>query len=214
LPDGATLDDFIKTFADETGLNLEDDILALLTGEYAIAGDVSDLDQDSPQFSFLAMLDVADADRAQQSLESLGDYLEGEDVVGIDKNERIQRWTIQGSDAAEVVGITVSGDSLIAGYPDSVAEDAASGLDESLGETNDWKRTMDLLPSDTTSVGFVSVSRILEEVRKMDTAERSFEESTNGELTLGDLTPVRSVGYATTAIEGGYGARFVVLITD
>ncbi len=214
LPDGSTLDDFIQTFADETGLNLEDDILALLTGEYAIAGDVSDLDQDAPQFSILAMLDVADAGRAQQSLDRLGDYLEGEDVVAIDKDERIQQWTIQGSAATEVVGITVSGDSLIAGYPDSVAEDAADGLNESLGETNDWKRTMGLLPTDTTSVGFVSVSRILEEVRKMDTAERSFEEATNGELTLEDLTPVRSVGYATTAIEGGYGARFVVLITD
>jgi len=162
----------------------------------------------------LAMLNVADAGRAQESLDRLGDYLEREGVVAIDKDERIQQWTIQGSAATEVVGITVSGDSLIAGYPDSVAEDAADGLNESLGETNDWRRTMGLLPTDTTSVGFVSVSRILEEVRKMDNAERSFEEATNGELTLEDLTPVRSVGYATTAIEGGYGARFVVLITD
>jgi len=160
------------------------------------------------------MLDVADADRAQQSLGTLGEYLEGQDVVEIDKEEPIQQWTIQGSDAAEVVGVTVSGDSLIAGYPDSVAKDAVARFDESLSETSDWKRTVGLLPSDTTSVGFVSVSRILEEVRKMDNAERSFEEATNGELTLEDLTRVRSVGYATTAFEGGYGARVVVLITD
>jgi hypothetical protein len=73
---------------------------------------------------------------------------------------------------------------------------------------------MDLLPSDTTSIGFVSASLILDEARKVENAERSFEEATDGELKLEDLTAIRSVVYATTALENGFGVRFVVFITD
>ena len=213
LPDGATLDDFLQQFGKETGLDLEKDILSLLTGEYAVAGDVTDFDQDAPEFSILAMLDVADAARAQQSLDELGDYLEGQNAVEIDKDQGVQRWAVTGS-SAEVIGVTVNGDAVIAGYPDSSVEDAVAGFDEPLSRTDDWKRTMGLLPSGTTSIGFVSVSRILDEARKIENAERSFEEATDGELRLEDLTSIRSVGYATTALENGFGARFVVVITD
>ncbi len=213
LPDGMTLDDFLQQFGEETGLDLEKDILSLLTGEYAVAGDVTDFDQDAPEFSIMAMIDVTDADRAQQSLDELGDYLEGENAVEIDKDQGVQRWTVTGS-SAEVVGVTVNGEALIAGYPDSSVEDAVAGFDEPLSGTRDWQRTMDLLPSDTTSIGFVSASRILDEARKVENAERSFEEATDGELRLEDLRAIRSVGYSTTAMEDGFGARFVVLITD
>jgi Protein of unknown function (DUF3352)/Predicted membrane protein (DUF2207) len=212
LPDGATLDDFVQQFGEQTGLDLEKDILSLLTGEYAVAGDVTNF-ANTPEFEFMAMVDVADAARAQESLDKLGDYLESENAVEIDKDQGLQRWRIAGSNA-EVVGVTVKGDAVIAGYPDSTVEDAVAGFDEPLSATSDWKRTMALLPSDTTSVGFVSASRILDEARKVENAERSFEEATDGELRLEDLTPIRSVGYATTALEGGFGARFVVLITD
>jgi hypothetical protein len=100
----------------------------LLTGEYAVAGDVTGFDRDAPEFSILAMLDVADAARAQQSLDKLGDYLEGENAVEVDKDQGVQRWTITGSHG-EVVGVTVNGDAAIAGYPDSSMEDAVAGFE-------------------------------------------------------------------------------------
>jgi hypothetical protein len=211
--DGSLLDDFLGEFTADTGLDFEEDILSLLTGEYAVAGDVSNLDQDTPDFSILAMVDVADADRAQRSLDELGEYLTGESVIEIRDRDGLQLWTFPDS-VAEPVGLAVEGDTLLAGYPGSAVEDAVAGFDDSLSGTDDWKRTMATLPPDTTSVGFVSIQRILEEVRKLPDAESNFEESTDGEMTLDDLTPIRSIGYASTSRDNGFGLHLVLFMED
>ncbi|MEX1195942.1 MAG: DUF3352 domain-containing protein [Dehalococcoidia bacterium] len=212
--DGKTLDDFLDEFADETGLDLEDDILSLLTGEYAVAGDISGWEQDTPDFNFLALLDVADATKAQGTLDDLGAYLDSKDIVRVDDDEPIQRWTFLDQDEIQAIGVTVNGDVVIAGYPTSVVEDVVNGLDEPLASTQEWQRTVGLLPADTTSIGFVSLARILDEARKGDDFEQSLEEETNGEITLDDLDAIRSFGYATTIRENGFGVHFVLFVKD
>jgi hypothetical protein len=71
-----------------------------------------------------------------------------------------------------------------------------------------------MLPADTTSVGFVSISRLLDEVRAIPDAAQSFEESADGELKLEDLTAIRSVGYASTTRENGFGLHFALFMED
>ena len=212
-PDGMTLNDFLGDFTAETGLDLEEDILALMTGEYAVAGDITNFDAETPEYKVLAMLDVADAAKAQQSLDDLGEYLEGEGAVEVSREPGWQRWSIPDSDA-NAVGIAVEGRTVIGGYPDSAAGDAVAGFNDSLAATADWKATMGALPTDTTSIGFVSISRILEEIRAMPDSGTLFEEATDGEMTLDDLAAVRSVGFATTSRENGFGLHFVLLMDN
>jgi hypothetical protein len=211
--DGMTLDSYLEDFATETGLDLEQDILSLLTGEYAVAGDLSGLDQETPEFRVLAMLDVADAARAQDSLDKLGQYLEREDAVEVTEDGSLQRWVIPDSDA-EAVGITVSGDNLIAGYPATSVEDTLAGQGESLSGTDDWQRTLGILPAETTSIGYISIARILEEVRELPDAEESFRQATDGEMKLEDLAPIRSLGFATTSRDNGFGFHVVLFMED
>lgn len=211
--DGSSGDDFLKGFTDATGLDLENDILSLLTGEYAVAGNVSGFEDDPPDFSIMALLDVNDAMKAQESLEAIGDYLEDEGLVHVDDSEAVQRWQSLDDTGVESVGITIDGGTLISGYPDTAVEEYRSGFDRSLADTDDWKRTFQLLPRDTTSIGFVSLARIFEELRGTQ-KEDSFNESTDGEVTLGDLSAIRSFAFGTTSRDNGFGMHFVIFMED
>jgi len=73
---------------------------------------------------------------------------------------------------------------------------------------------MEILPGQRTSVGYISLARLIEEARQLEGTEADFEQSTEGKLTFGDLAPIRALGFATTTMDDGYGARVVVLIAD
>jgi hypothetical protein len=136
-----------------------------------------------------------------------------EALVDIDDSGAVQRWQPVDASGVEAIGVTIDGDALIAGYPDTAVEDYRSGFDRSLADTGDWKRTLELLPRDTTSIGFISLARIFEGLRGTE-AEDSFNDSTDGELTLDDLAAIRSLGFATTARDNGFGMHVVLLMED
>lgn len=59
----------------------------------------------------------------------------------------------------------------------------------------------------------ISLARIFEELRGTE-AEESFNQSTDGELTLEDLAAIRSVAFATTSRDNGFGMHFVLFMED
>ncbi len=212
-PSGPDAADSLAEFKDATGLDLVEDVLALFTGEYALAGNVSNFEGEPPDVTVLALVDVNDTAKTEDALRAIGDALKDRDAVNIDDSGDVQRWQVADTPDIEAFGVTIDGNSLIAGYPYSAVEDYVNGFDKSLADTNDWKRTLELLPPDTTSIGYVSLARIFEELRGTG-AEDSFNESTNGELTLEDLAAIRSVGFATTSRDNGFGMHYVVFLED
>ena len=63
-------------------------------------------------------------------------------------------------------------------------------------------------------MGFVSIARILEEARKLPDAEATFLESTDGNLSLADLEPIRSIGMSGTSRDNGFGFHAVLFMAD
>ena len=106
-------------------------------------------------------------------------------------------------------------ETLAVSYPDELLEGFVSGLDgESLAESKDWQRLMRLLPEEKTFVAYLSLARILEEVSESGDLERELANFGDGEVTLEALRPIRSLGIATTPIDGGWGVRIAVLVAD
>jgi hypothetical protein len=159
------------------------------------------------------MADVNDSSKAENAVDAIGDYLEEEGLVDIDDSEEVQRWRPVDEPEVEDFGVTIDSGVLMVGYPADAVEETADGSGKSLADTEDWQRTLDLLPPDTTSIWFFSLSRIFDELRGTE-AEDEFNESTDGEMTLEDLSAIRSVGLATTSREDGFGMHFVVFMED
>jgi hypothetical protein len=193
-----TFQDILDDISEETGVDIEAELLAQLTGEYAVAADVSEF-EDNPDFSILALLDLEDPEAAQAAIEELVDYAEDQEGAGLE--EQGIRWTIDDGD-------------FVGGYPESVVDEAAAGFDNSLADNGDWQRTLELLPPDKTFIGFVSIARILEEVGALPDAEADVLASTNGEIGLDDLEPIRSVGFSGTARDNGFGFHAVLFMED
>jgi len=207
LADDMTLDDFLEEIESEIGIDIEADFLALLTGELALAGDLSDFDSDVPDFEIFMLADVESGDTAEDTLVRLGDYLAGEDIILAPRDSGdVTIWELEG----ERIAWGVRDDRLIVGYPDDAVE-SAIGIDGgSLADSEDWKRTLELLPVDTVVVGYLSLVRILEEVQRIDGVEEDFRKATDGDLELADLEPVRSLGFGARDLDGG--THFRVLI--
>jgi hypothetical protein len=208
--DGQTLNDLIDEAFEETGIDLEGDVMALLTGEIALAGNVSNLEGDL-DFEGFAIAEVNDEAKALSTLENLEDYLESEGELRASEDGGVHVWESLTDYDAEPIGWVVRDGKVFIGYPDSAVEDAREG--GSLAETGDWQRTIDLLPDGKTFVGFISVARILEEIEDADLDE-GVEESTDGEITLRDLEPVRSIGFSGSAREDGFGFHAVLFMED
>jgi hypothetical protein len=211
-----TIEEAIAEFEQDAGFDLEDDLLGLLTGEFAVAVNGSNFDADEPDFDVLGLLDVTNPARVEESMTLLGQYL-----------EREEGWQIEGPDSAGVHRVreeTGSGDAgawavtdetLAISYPDAPAEAFVGGLDgDSLAQNEDWQDMMALLPEEKTFVAYVSLARLIEELRNVEDAEQEFEDATGGDVTFDDLEPIRSLGIATTNVEGGWGMRIAVLIND
>jgi hypothetical protein len=214
-PGGQTIRDVLDEIERELGFDLEADLLALMTGEVAIAGNVSNISTGGlPEFEVLALAEVNDAARMENTMRKLGDYLEQQDIATVEDSNRegVHRWLL--TQTPDSVAWTVNDGDVILGYPESAVTSVQDRGRESLADTGDWKRTMDSLPADRTSLGYISLARVIEEVRQIDGAEADFEQSTEGKLTLDDLAPIRTVAFATTAADDGYSARVIVLIAD
>ncbi len=209
-----TLEEAIAEFEQDVGFDLEDDLLGLFTGEAAFAFDARDFNADEPEFEALGLFDVTDAARVEESMRLLGQYAEREEGGRLSGPDDAGVYRFQNeADPDNVVAWAVTDGSLAVSYPAAPAAAFVEGLDGgSLAENADWQRLMELLPEQKTSVAYVSLARILEEVRAVDDAEAEFEDFTDGEVTLDDLEPVRSLGIATTNVEGGWAVRLAVLI--
>jgi hypothetical protein len=213
-PEGETVKDIVGGIERELGIDLEDDLLSLMTGEVALAGNVSNLSGDEPEFELLGLAEVNDAAKMENTMRTLGDFLEREDLATVEDSGRegVHRWSV--AQAPDAAAWTVDNGDAILGYPESAVTEALDGEGESLAETADWKRIMEILPGQRTSIGYISLARLIEEARQLEGAETDFEQSTEGKLTFDDLAPIRALGFATTTTDDGYGARVVLLIAD
>jgi len=163
----------------------------------------------------LAMLDVEDPARMDETMRKIEEFLDRNGLATAEDSDTagIRRWSIPDG-PAEAVAWTIDGDELAIGYPEAAVEEFAAGVPGSLADSDDWKRTMELMPNDKTSIFFVSLARVVEEVRKSEGAEEEFAALTDNRLTLDDLAPIRSAAMASSQIDGGYGFRIAVLIKD
>jgi hypothetical protein len=213
-PQGETVKDIVEGIESELGIDLENDLLDLMTGEIAVAGNASNLGADEPEFEVLALAEVNDAAKVENTMRKLGDFLEREDLATVKDSERdgVHRWSA--AQAPDSAAWTVTGEEVILGYPEAAVEGLLDGQEESLADTADWKRTMEIQPGQRTSVAYISLARLIQEVRQIEGTEANFEQSTEGRVTLDDLAPIRALGFATTTMADGYSARVVVLIAD
>jgi hypothetical protein len=211
--EGNTTDDFLNGFRDETAIDLDGDLLSLLTGEIAFAGNVSNFDAGTPDFELAALADVSDEVKASGTLEKLGEYLENQDVIRTREEAGAWQWNFVDGLGAEPIGWAVRDGRLIVGYPDSAVTEVGSD-DSSLGESRDWKRTLELLPDEKMFAGFVSIARVIEEVRETEDAEAEFRQSTDGKLGLEDLEAIRSVGFSGTTDEDGFSFHAVLFMEN
>lgn len=215
LGEDGSLQDIIDRIRRESAIDLERDVFELLTGEIAIAGNVKDFDD--PDVSVFGIADVNDPIAAHRTMSLVGKYLTEEHVLKLrpDEADDVERWDLldDGEGLTEFIGWQVKDDRVIVGYPDSTVDELGEGA-VSLAETDDWQRTIDLLPEDKTFFGYLSIARILEEVRTTDGAEDEFEELTQGDVTLADLEPIRTLAMAGTSSEKGFGVHFVLFMKD
>ena len=198
------------------GFDLEDDLLGLLTGEFAVAVNASNFDADEPDFDVLGLLDVTNAARVEESMTLLGQYLEREEGWQVDGPDGSGVRLVREEAGSDEVGAwAVTDDSLALSYPDTPASAFVSGFEgDSLAQNEDWQDMMALLPEEKTFVAYVSLARLIEELRNVEDAEEEFADATDGEVTFDDLEPIRSLGIATTNVDGGWGMRIAVLIND
>lgn len=213
--EGDTVDDVLRDFEDEIGFNVEDDLLALMTGEFALAFNVRDLAQE-PEVEILSLLDVTDARRIERTMTRLGDYLEDQELIQVRETRRrgVYRWEEFGAGGGDAFAWTVTRRSLAMGFPDPVVEAFLDGAQPSLADSPDWQATFDLLPGERTFIAYVSLARLIEELRELEGVEEDFEEVMDGELTFDDLAPIRSVGIVGTLLEDGWGQSMVVLVKE
>ncbi len=210
-PDGETINDSINEFEAEIGIDLEDDLLRYMTGEYAVAVNVIGFAEE-PDVRVLGLIGVSDADAVRESVEIVSDYLVGEDVIFNDEtSEGLNTWVLT-EEPGEAAAWTVNGDEFAAGYPVSAVEDFLSGDGESLADSDDWQDSMDLLPGKKGADLYLSLARIIEELRAVEGAEADFEESTEGDLTFDDLAAIRSFAVSSSLTDDGFSSRTVVLI--
>ena len=186
-----------------------------MTGEFALAVSASNFDNEEPDIDIIGMLDITNAASVSESMELLERYLEREEAWFADTDEAGIHRLSEHSGSDDIFAWAVTADSLAVGYPDGPIEAFVHGFDgESLAESADWKRMMALLPEEKSFVAYVSVARLLEEVGDIEDFAEEFEDATDGEVTLEDLEAIRSLGIATTPIEGGWKLRVAVLVKD
>jgi hypothetical protein len=210
-----TIAEAIEEFEQDVGFDLEDDFLGLMTGEISLALEASNFDADEPDFNIAAMAQVTDEARARESMQLIEDYLVAEeDLRFIETDDRgIHR--LEDDELDESFSWVANDGRLIVGYPyDYVATIDGGVAGETLADSDDWKRTLDLLPREKTGVMYVNMARIIEEVRDVEDAEEELDAATDGEVTFEDLEPIRSIGVVTQNVDGGVAMRAILFINE
>ncbi len=211
LGDDGSINDVLEEIEDETGVDIESEVFALLTGEIAVAGNVTDFDD--PEWSGFAIADVNDEETALGTLGKFEEYLEGQEVLRAETEDGVHTWV--GDSADDQAAWYIKDGRFVIGLPINAVKDLnAPASSTSLADTDDWQSTMDALPGDKTFVSYLSIARILEEIQNTEDAEDTFESFTSGELTLADLEPIRALGMSGSASENGFGVHLVLFMRD
>jgi hypothetical protein len=158
--------DMQKNFKDSTGLDLKNDVLALMGGDFVVS--VPKFTTGEPMFfipPFLIQMKLSEADRAQaadalkrglekafggrsMSFELAGGTfytMDSEDgIVGVAKDRALMTFTALGLEAAK-----------------ARAEGAASNLGKGLGTTAKWKDAVRHLPKDSNLIGYFDTTAFL-----------------------------------------------------
>jgi hypothetical protein len=210
-----TIAEAIEEFEQDIGFDLEEDFLGLMTGEIALALEASDFDADEPEFRVAAFADVTDGDRARQSMQLIEDYFVREEGLSLNDVDDRGIHQLEDEDFDEAFSWVVNDGVLTVGYPyDYVAMVDAGVSGDTLADSKDWQRTLELLPGEKTGVLYVNMARIIEEIRRIEDAEDDLEDATEGEVTFDDLEAIRSVGIVTQNVPGGVALRALIFIDE
>lgn len=215
--DTKTVAEEIEEFEEDVGFDLEEDFLGLMTGEFAVAFNAANFDADEPDIEVLGMLDIADPGRMRSSLDKLAGYLEREEGFTIEQPDAsgVQRFTDEDGSSSDTVAWAVADGSFLVSYPDGPTVDFVEGVaGPSLAESDNWQQVMALLPQEKTFVGYLNLARVVEELESVEDVQQELDDLTTGEVTLEDLRPIRSIGLATSNVEGGWAVRIALLIDE
>jgi hypothetical protein len=148
----------------ELGFDVEKELIARLTGEYALAIGAEDVDQDSVWL--LAMSGVDDAAAVKRAMEKLDAYgrREGRRVsTSAAGNLQIVESRARNS-GPDVYAYTVAGDELIAGSNAATVRLALSG--KSLADEAEYREAMAALPDGRALTLFVNLTRLVAMARE------------------------------------------------
>jgi hypothetical protein len=161
----ASLDDTIAQVQDMTGMDLEQDILPLLGGDWA-ASVTSDPGAAFPVggLVFQVKLKAGDQEKAQQLIESLANGASnGESQVVDVAGNSFYTLSPDGTTLAGTVGDRIIFAMSFNGQPaDQAAIDAADNLGNGIGSTDAWRDTAKHLPQNSNLIGWVDFNGIRE----------------------------------------------------
>jgi hypothetical protein len=161
----AGLDDMIFQVQDATGMDLENDILPMMSRDWAISIS-ADPDAAFPVGGLVFQMKLApeDVEKAQQVIESLAQQATGGETEVVDVSGNT--FHTMGPDGTTLLGTT--NDRLILavnfnGEPaDQTAADVADGLGNGIGTTDAWRDTAKHLPANSNMIGWVDFNGIRE----------------------------------------------------
>ena len=194
-PDMAdVLDLFLELMEANTGVDLEEDLLAYLEGSLVLAVEEFDVDtiEEDPlgeAVNVAAMLSYRDdeEDSLQDTLEDLSEIVEDElslDIdsidVGADNEAEIFRTDSLGMDTGYEPGYVLHNGQLVFGTTQESLENvvaAQKGEIEDLASSGEYKRAIDGLPSDQQFLFWISLQQIVGEMKAedLDLTEDEFE---------------------------------------
>lgn len=162
--DGSPFADFRRELDDlnrRLGFDLERDLLAHLTGEYAVALGTGDFDGDD--FWALAMSGVDDADAVGRAMQAFGAWerREGRHLTTSNAGGVNVTHSRPATGTDDAYAYALTGDELLAGYGDGTVERAVARKD-TLADDPDYREALSSLPGGRTLTAFVNLKRAVE----------------------------------------------------
>ena len=195
---GATLDEIRS----QTGVDLVDDVIARLTGEYAIAllPDSSGLlGQEEVPLGLIVLAQVEQPEELKASLDSLSKALVEE--AGILDQDQIDGTTfavVKDPNGGGQLGYGLKGDLLIIGTSRNMLQAAVQGEDQPLAGDETFRAAVNPLPDRATSYLFIDVDGVVRLVyEQMSPTEKAdFDENIRAYLD-----PLRAIGLGAEPID-------------
>ncbi len=202
-PPTQTLESFQDTLDEvrsETGVDLADDVIARLTGEFAVAllpDPAGLLGNDTVPLGLVVVAQVEQPEELKASLDSLFKTLEGEGLtLGEDQIGGTTFALLQDQNGKGTIGYGIKGDLLIIGSSPRMLQAAVQGGDRTLSDNEIFRAAVKPLPDRATGYLFVDVD---EAVRLIYEALGPAEKADFDENIRSYLEPFR-------AISAGVGA--------